>query len=298
MRRKGEGTHGACKPHLLADESSRALRPPLTALVSSCAAGGRNRYGACFPERNRTGGSARGVRVPRHIAIIMDGNGRWAQKRGAAPHGGTQAAGCGDLPPHRYLLQGNRASSISRSTPSRRRTGSAPKDEVAAIMGLLKTYLLRGHPTTWSGIRCACCFFGDISRLSSPELRGSGRRRRTRSRTHYDGFQANICLNYGGRDEIVRAARAFAADCAAGERKPEDLTEEASSVPISTPPAFPTPTWSSVPAGRSGSRNFLLWQSRVCGILLYGRAVAGLRRGGAGRRYRVLSTAGTGGLEA
>src|SRR5699024_12037254 len=42
----------------------------------------------------------------------------------------------------------------------------------------------------------------------------------------YEGFQANICLNYGGRDEIVHAARAFARDCAAGVRKPDDLTED------------------------------------------------------------------------
>ena len=73
--------------------------------------------------------------------------------------------------------------------------------------------------------RVRFCFYGDLSRLS-PELQAEAAETAERSKI-YDGVQVNFCLNYGARDEIVRAAKRFAAQCAAGEASPEDLTEEA-----------------------------------------------------------------------
>ena len=100
-------------------------------------------------------------------------------------------------------------------------------------------------------------FFGDLSPLT-PELRGLCERTREISR-HYDGCQVNVCLNYGGRDEILRAARRFAADCAAGARKPEDLDEAAFSGYLDSA-GIPDPELIIRPSGELRLSNFLLWQ--------------------------------------
>ena len=75
-----------------------------------------------------------------------------------------------------------------------------------------------------------------------------------------DDFQANVCLNYGGRDEILRAARSFAAACAAGERKPEEL-DEALFASYLDSAGIPDPDLVIRPSGEVRISNFLLWQS-------------------------------------
>ena len=77
--------------------------------------------------------------------------------------------------------------------------------------------------------------------------------------THYEGFQANVCLNYGGRDEILRAARQFAADCASGKRKPEELEEGLFSSYLDSA-GIPDPELIIRPSGELRLSNFLLWQ--------------------------------------
>ena len=160
--------------------------------------------------------------LPRHIAIIMDGNGRWAKRRGL-PRTAGHAAGaetfraiatyCKEIG-LQYLTV------YAFSTENWKR----PEDEVGAIMGLLKKYLLEAVGQMERD-KVKMKFFGDLSVLSE-ELRTLCQRTEEIS-THYDGCQVNICLNYGGRDEIVRAARAFAMDCAEGKADPNHLTEEA-----------------------------------------------------------------------
>lgn len=76
----------------------------------------------------------------------------------------------------------------------------------------------------------------------------------------YEGMQVNVCFNYGGRDEIVRAARHFAADCAAGGRKPEELTEVLFSEYLCSN-GVPDPDLVIRPSGEVRISNFLLWQS-------------------------------------
>ena len=93
----------------------------------------------------------------------------------------------------------------------------------------------------------------------SPELQELAARTREISRK-YEGFQANICLNYGGRDEILRAARAFAQECAEGKAKPEDLTEERLSGGLFSA-GVPDPDLVIRPSGELRLSNFLLWQS-------------------------------------
>ncbi len=192
--------------------------------------------------------------LPRHIAVIMDGNGRWAKKRGLPRSAGhkvgaetfrTIATYCKDLGVD-YLTV------YAFSTENWKR----PAEEVGAIMGLLKTYLLESIDSmVRDGVRLK--FFGDLSVLSD-ELKELIERTNALSET-IEGFQANVCLNYGGRDEIVRAARAFARECAAGEKRAEDLTE-ADFAQYLDSQGIPDPELLIRPGGEIRVSNFLLWQ--------------------------------------
>lgn len=193
--------------------------------------------------------------VPTHIAIVMDGNGRWATKRGM-PRTAGHAAGsevfrqiatyCKNIGV-KYLTV------YAFSTENWKRS----QDEIQAIMGLLKQYLFEAiEKMERDQIRLR--FLGDLSRLS-PELQQLAAKTSEIS-SHYDGFQANICLNYGGRDEIVRAARAFAQQCVDGKGRPEDLTE-ASFGDLLYSAGIPDPDLIIRPSGEIRISNFLLWQS-------------------------------------
>ena len=194
------------------------------------------------------------VSLPRHVAVIMDGNGRWAQKRGLPRTAGHKAGAetfrtiatyCKDLGLD-YLTV------YAFSTENWKR----PKAEVDAIMTLLDQYLHESiEKMARDQIRLK--FFGDTTVLS-PKLQRLIAETDEITR-HIEGFQANICLNYGGRDEIVRAARQFARECAEGRRSPDDLTEE----------TFPNYLWSAGvpdpellirPGGELRVSNYLLWQ--------------------------------------
>ena len=193
--------------------------------------------------------------LPRHIAIIMDGNGRWAKKRGlprTAGHGAgaekfrTIAIYCKEIGLE-YLTV------YAFSTENWKR----PPEEVSAIMGLLRKYLAEAI-SRMERDRVKMCFFGDLSPLD-PELQEMCRRTMEISKG-YDGCQVNICLNYGGRDELVRAARAFAADCTAGKADPNHLTQEAFAGYLYSA-GVPDPDLIIRPSGELRISNFLLWQS-------------------------------------
>ena len=100
-------------------------------------------------------------------------------------------------------------------------------------------------------------FFGDLSKLS-PDLQKLCQTAESRS-AEYD-VQVNFCLNYGGRDEIVRAAKSFATDVAEGKRDPEELTEELLSGYLYSKDV-PDPELIIRPSGEKRTSNFLLWQS-------------------------------------
>ena len=195
-------------------------------------------------------------RLPRHVAIIMDGNGRWAKKRGL-PRTAGHAAGaenfrtiatyCKDIGIE-YLTV------YAFSTENWKR----PAAEVASIMGLLEQYLLESIEKMERD-EITLHFFGDLTPLS-PKLRQLCERTRDIS-TRYEGrLHVNVCLNYGGRDEILRAARAFAADCAAGRAAPESLDEAAFSGYLYSA-GVPDPDLVVRPSGELRLSNFLLWQS-------------------------------------
>ena len=192
---------------------------------------------------------------PQHIAIIMDGNGRWAKKRGL-PRTAGHAAGAETF---RRIATYCRSIGVKYLTVYAFSTENwkRSRDEVESIMALFEKYLHEAiDEMEQDHIRLKV--LGDLSRIS-PELRALIERTAEIS-THYDGFQANICINYGGRDEIVHAARRFAAQCAAGEKKPEELTEEAFGGLLYTA-GIPDPELIIRPSGEERVSNFLLWQS-------------------------------------
>ena len=209
---------------------------------------------AFWKKSNDTAGQVDFGRLPRHIAVILDGNGRWAQRRGLPRTAGhkvgsetfrTIATYCRDIGIE-YLTV------YAFSTENWRR----PQDEVDTIMALLKRYLLEAIDTMErDNVRLR--FMGDMTPLSG-ELRELVDRCNAIS-DRLTGCLCSICINYGGRAEIVHGARAFARDCAAGAVKPEDLTEEMFERYLYSA-GIPSPDLLIRPGGELRLSNFLLWQ--------------------------------------
>ena len=195
----------------------------------------------------QTAGEVDRSRLPRHIAVIMDGNGRWAKKRGLPRTAGHKVGAevFRDIATYCKELGVEYLTVYAFSTENWKR----PADEVSTIMGLLEQYLHEAIDTMERDhIRLR--FFGDMSVLS-PELQALAHRTDDIS-AHYEGFQANICLNYGGRAEIVRAAQRCA-------ERGLDWTEENLSANVYSA-GIPDPELVIRPGGEMRLSNFLLWQ--------------------------------------
>lgn len=191
--------------------------------------------------------------VPRHIAIILDGNGRWAKKRGL-PRKAGHAAGAETfrrIATYCKNIGVEYLTVYAFSTENWKR----PEDEVSAIMKLLGRYLQEAIDTMEKD-HIRMHFFGDVSALT-PELRAMVEET-NRISEKYSGFQANICFNYGGRDEIVNAAKRYARDYAEG-RADGELTEEQFSGYLYSA-GVPDPDLLIRPGGEQRISNFLLWQ--------------------------------------
>ena len=200
-----------------------------------------------FRKRGNTAGQVDMSRLPRHIAIIMDGNGRWAKKRGLPRTAGHKvgAETFRDIATYCRELGVEYLTVYAFSTENWKR----PKDEVDTIMGLLEQYLQEAIDTMERDhIRLK--ILGDTAALS-PKLQQMVARTNAIS-THYQGFQANIYLNYGGRSEILRAARLCAE---AGE----EWTEENFGKYLWSA-GIPDPELIIRPSGELRLSNFLLWQ--------------------------------------
>lgn len=198
---------------------------------------------------------ANALPVPQHIAIIMDGNGRWAKKRGL-PRTAGHAAGAEtfrNIATYCNTLGVKYLTVYAFSTENWKRSA----EEVGAIMKLLGNYLQEGLRDMEKN-RVRIRFFGDLSRLD-PKLQKLCIDAQERSKQFHD-VQVNFCLNYGGRDEIVRAAKAFASDVAAGKYCPEDLSEALLSSYLYSAD-IPDPELIIRPSGELRTSNFLLWQS-------------------------------------
>ena len=191
--------------------------------------------------------------LPRHIAIILDGNGRWAKKRGL-PRTTGHAAGAETfrrIATYCKNIGVDYLTVYAFSTENWKR----PPGEVGTIMKLLDRYL-REAIATMERDKIRMRVLGDVSALS-PELQAEIARTNEISQ-RYQGFQANICLNYGGRDEIIHAARRYAEDYAAG-RVSGELTEEGFGSYLYSA-GIPDPDLMIRPGGEVRISNFLLWQ--------------------------------------
>ena len=191
----------------------------------------------------------------RHIAFIMDGNGRWATSR-SLPREAGHAKGAAAFKNVVHICDDFGIETLTVyafSTENWKRSA----DEVQAIMALFEKYLHEAiDEMERDHIRLK--ILGELGPIS-PTLCALIARTDEIS-THYQGFQANICMNYGGRDEIVHAARRFAADCVNGVKKPEELTEADFAHYLYTD-GIPDPELIIRPSGEIRTSNFLLWQS-------------------------------------
>ena len=191
--------------------------------------------------------------VPEHIAIIMDGNGRWAKKRGMPRSYGhkrgakvfEEIAEYCDKIGVKYLTV------YAFSTENWAR----PKEEVDALMKLFRDYLLSSNERSET---ISVRFIGDLTVLDEDMQQLIAKREaETRGRT---GLTTVIAINYGGRDEILHAARELARKAADGLLDPEKIDRNAFESELYTA-GIPDPDLILRPSGEKRLSNFLLWQA-------------------------------------
>ncbi len=193
--------------------------------------------------------------LPRHLGIIMDGNGRWAKKRGLPRSMGHRAGAANFKKIIRYCssIGIECLTMYAFSTENWKR----PPEEVGALMVLFKQYLkdaLREFLKENVQVR----FIGDFS-VFDESLRKLIRKNEELGRTK-TGMILNIAMNYGGRAEIVRAAQSLARQVQTGQLAPEDITEERMAQEMDTA-GQPDVDLVIRPSGEYRISNFLLWQS-------------------------------------
>lgn len=192
------------------------------------------------------------ARLPRHVAIILDGNGRWAKARGlprTAGHGAGAEA---------FRRIGNYCKDIgieyltvyAFSTENWKR----PPEEVRIIMAIFEKYMMEAL-SIMERDRFKMRFFGDMTALS-PRLQELMAAAEEKS-THYEGCQMNMCINYGGRDEIIRAVRRYAQEFKDGTAP--ELTEETFGNYLYSA-GIPDPDLIIRTSGEERLSNFLPWQ--------------------------------------
>ncbi len=192
--------------------------------------------------------------VPRHVAIIMDGNGRWAKKRllprKAGHVQGSRVAEqiCEDA----YNLGIEYLTIYAFSTEN----WSRPKDEVDALMNLLRKYMKDSiERSSKNNMRVRV--IGDISALDQ-DLQDSIRKLEEVSASN-TGLKFQVAINYGGRDEILRAVRKVAAGVKDGTIEPEQISEEVFYGFFDTA-GIPYPDLMIRTSGELRTSNFLPWQ--------------------------------------
>ena len=190
------------------------------------------------------------MKIPQHIAIILDGNGRWAKSKGM-PRNYGHTVGAKNV---ETILRAAGEMGIRYVTMYAFSTENwnRPADEVEALMKLLNNYLKNCIKTARKN-NLRVRVIGDISRLDEDmQKRITELEEESKSNT---GLQFQIALNYGSRDEMVRAMRRMAQDQVA----PEDITEERFSEYLDTK-GIPDPDLLIRTSGEQRLSNYLLWQ--------------------------------------
>ena len=184
------------------------------------------------------------IELPRHIGIIMDGNGRWAKKRGLPRSEGHKAG----------------ANTFRRICDYAAELGIECAQEVASIMDLFRDYLdeanEREDENEQKGMRIR--YIGEREGL--PEDIVGMIELLERNSADKNKITVNIAVNYGGRNEIVSAVRRLAAKVEAGELKAQDITEKSISDNLLTA-GLPDPDLIIRPSGEYRLSNFLIWQA-------------------------------------
>lgn len=192
---------------------------------------------------------------PKHLAIIMDGNGRWAKKR-KLPRAIGHRQGAETL---RETMRHCRELGIRYLTvyAFSAENWERPEDEVRDLMGLLKLYLKQELPTLLEN-RIRLHIIGDISRL--PEDIQQLIAEMEDKTSAFDNFHLGICLSYGARQEMLLAAKRLALDIADAKVAKENICEELLETYLHTK-RFPDPDLLIRTGGEKRLSNFLLWQS-------------------------------------
>ena len=209
-------------------------------------------------------------RVPRHIAIIMDGNGRWATRRGLSRIEGHRAAvdAVWETVDESSRLQTEALTLYAFSSENWKR----PASEVKALMGLFRSQLRKQTPRLDRN-NVTLRAIGDLQRLPLNvrwELNRSIRRLRGN-----DGLALTLALSYSGRQELVRAVQAVARDVEAGRVSAKEINEAAVARRLDTEP-LPDPDLIIRTSGEMRLSNFLLWQSAYARVSFHPNLLARL----------------------
>ena len=192
--------------------------------------------------------------VPRHVAIIMDGNGRWARGR-LMPRPLGHRAGMKAV---REVVEGALATGVEVLTlfAFSEENWQRPATEISALMDLLEEYIAReAAELRGQGVRVNV--LGDLTRLG-PRSRAAVERIQADTRGGAR-LSLNLCISYSSRAELARAARLLAEDVLKGAKRLEDLDENALAAKLYTA-AWPDPDLLIRSSGEQRLSNFLLWQ--------------------------------------
>lgn len=192
--------------------------------------------------------------VPRHVAIIMDGNGRWAKKRGLSRIKGHQT-GAESV---RAILKAGRKLGIEYITlyAFSSENWVRPKPEVSGLMALLKTFLKdQSYELHENEVRLRVIgHMHDLPKVVQSELV-----RVMKETAHYSERTLTLALSYGGRTELTDAMRAIAEKVKSGEITPEEIQEKTIQEHLYAPD-IPDPDYVIRTSGEMRISNFLLWQ--------------------------------------
>ena len=194
------------------------------------------------------------MNIPKHVAIILDGNGRWAKAKGMPrTYGHIQGAKTvEDICEVAYNMGIQYLTVYAFSTENWNR----PKDEVDALMKLLRNYMKNCLKRANKNNMCVRVI-GEKSRLDD-DIRESIEELENATKNN-TGLHFTIAINYGGRDELVRATRKIAEKVASGEVKPEEITESMLNDNLDTA-GYPDPDLMIRTCDELRISNFLLWQ--------------------------------------
>ncbi|HEY8794985.1 MAG TPA: isoprenyl transferase [Gemmatimonadaceae bacterium] len=192
--------------------------------------------------------------IPRHIAIIMDGNGRWARERNLPRPLGHRSG----MKSVREVVEGaiEAGAEVLSLFAFSQENWQRPVTEVQALMSLLEEYIAReAEELAQQGVRVQV--LGDLARLTPAAAAAATRLIETTAHNH--GLLLNLFISYGSRAELVRAAQLLAEDVRAGRVRAEDIDEDAIAERLYTA-GIPDPDLLIRTSGEQRISNFLLWQ--------------------------------------